>query len=237
MTLPWMTEESSRSLANNASLALIRLGQYVQGRDLAIQMFNQMTVKGILSSADFALAMITEAELCLGNLESTACWIRHWEHLLEQKRSFQNRYYNGYLSSKFLAAVYSKRYGDAEQVFSNYLASGNLRSPRHLAVSRAHLVLLRYWSGQSLPPQDDIRELMMLYERGCALGAQDTCVEALWCIAVSEGRTREASQLLSDYLNVHRRERGLPEWSLRQTTSTDPAWLKSPFAFDFARAL
>jgi hypothetical protein len=39
------------------------------------------------------------------------------------------------------------------------------------------------------------------------------------------GDSDSATQLLREYLCIHRRERTLPEWSLRHTTAADDAWL------------
>jgi hypothetical protein len=39
-----------------------------------------------------------------------------------------------------------------------------------------------------------------------------------------DGDSASATQLLTDYLLIHRRERSDPEWSLRNTTAADDAW-------------
>jgi Mrp family chromosome partitioning ATPase len=230
-----VNDDTARALASNASLALLRIGHYTEARDLALSTFEQMNAKGILGAAEFALAMLTEADICLGALESAEHWVDRWEQLANRRRAYQPRYYSGYLSTKFLIALYRGRYAEAEGILNDYLACGYLSSPRHRAVSLAHSLLLRLWAGTSSPTAVEIRELEILYERGRHLGAQDSCIEALWCIAVSAERPDHASRLLGDYLNIHRRERALPEWSLRRTTSRDPAWLTSAYASSFRK--
>ena len=69
-----------------------------------------------------------------------------------------------------------------------------------------------------------IEDLERLFARGCEFGHQDTVVEMLWCACALRGEPANASNLLSTYLRSQRRESGVVEWSLRNTTSADPFW-------------
>jgi DNA-binding SARP family transcriptional activator/tetratricopeptide (TPR) repeat protein len=216
-------DDGSTALLTNASMALVRLGHYAEAKDLAVSTFKQMIAKGIVSAAEFALSMITEAELALGNLASASHWLEEWRELTTRNRFYGNRYVKSLASTSFLCALYEERYVEAESLLSRCLALSPQTWPRIQATLVACQLLLSYRLGRALQA-DLVEELRALYARRPFGGGHDASVEALWCASMHAGRAREASQLLHEYLTVHRRERGTPEWSLRRTTARDPAW-------------
>lgn len=116
------------------------------------------------------------------------------------------------------------RFDEAEARFRAPQLRSFLTSARFKAFSLAMLLRLEQLrSGKNLPSAD-VELLRSLFTKGRSLGSQDGIVEALWCAHMLDGETALATQLLEDYLCVHRRERSLPEWSLRDTTAADSAW-------------
>ena len=100
-----------------------------------------------------------------------------------------------------------------------------MRTARYDAICSALRLRLHISQGEASSHPELVARLSDLYSRGRALGGQDTIVEMLWSAYVLSGRERKASALLTDYLSKHRRETFAPEWSLRQTTAADEAWI------------
>jgi len=73
----------------------------------------------------------------------------------------------------------------------------------------------------------DTSELRHLFERGRALGAQDSIAEALWLAQASQGAMEDAHDLLKEYISQWRRELSAADWSLRSVTRADRFWLQS----------
>jgi tetratricopeptide (TPR) repeat protein len=217
-------EDSRASLRDNAGFALLRLGHYERARDIAISTFEHTIVRGIVSTAEFALSTITDAELSLGNWEDAERWTLRWQEIAVRREKYRSRSFFGYFSAKVLLAVHSGRYEEAERVLSSLGEFGLHNTARYRALTLAYATLIKYWSDDASIPASLTSELRTLYDRGRAFGSQDSIIEALWCAATRDGNSEEASRILRDYLTVHRRERTPPEWNLRRTTRQDPAW-------------
>jgi hypothetical protein len=228
-------DEATRALAGNASLALIRLGHYEAARDIAIDIFDRTFSKGMLSGAEYALSMVIDADICLGNFANGESWMRRWETLAARRTAYKSSYFSGYYSAKLLLALNAGRFSEAEDCIDRYREFGMLGTPRFRAIGLAHSLMIKYRRGDPSLPDRDVSELHSLYERGKTLTGQDSNVEALWCATTRRGDPEAASRLLAEYLNNYRREVLLPEASLRQVTCLDPAWLTSPYASNVAK--
>jgi DNA-binding SARP family transcriptional activator len=222
-----LAHQRDRSLALNSCLALSRLGQYAEASALASSIFDQTFSRGLLSSAEFALSMITEAEVATGNWGTAAEWLARWECLAEKRRPYQSRFFSGYVSSKYAVLLHEQRYTEARGFANDNSLHGFLTDARFRALSLSHSIILQYRMGESLS-EEAIGEVRTLYDRGRSLGGQDICVEALWSADTFGGRQDSASCLLREYLCLYRRERGPAGWNLRSATASDPAWLESP---------
>jgi DNA-binding SARP family transcriptional activator/tetratricopeptide (TPR) repeat protein len=224
VTTPSSGADFRNSVRDNASLALLRLGHYERARDRAIYTFEYLIARGAVWNAEFALSIVTDAEVSLGNWESAERWTQRWHEIATRRARYQSRFVSGYFSTKMLLAIHHGRYEEAERVLSTLGEFGLLHAARYRALTLAYMTLIKYWSEDAALPDSLTGELRSLYARGQSFGAQDPIVEALWCAATREGRTDEASRMLKDYLTTHRRERTRPEWNLRRTTAQDPAW-------------
>ena len=121
------------------------------------------------------------------------------------------------------------RYDEAESlIFAPGRDSSVLSSDRHKAVCLAMLMRLKQMRGFEVDGEE-VQALERLYVKGRDLGGQDQIVEALWCARVLSKDEIGASNILAEYLLQHRRERSLPDWSLRHATSADEAWDEASF--------
>jgi hypothetical protein len=223
--------DGSKAFLSNTGLALLRLGYYAAARDIGIRIFEHTFAKGILTGAEYALTIIAEAEICLGNFASAERWLDRWQSLAERRSKYESRFCAGYFSSKLQLAVHAERFIEAEGYLASYRDYGLNVSPRYKAVELSHSIILRYRRGDALLPEKDVSNLWSLYDRGKTYCGQDSQVEALWCHLMMRDEPEAASRLLGDYLNKYRRERPLPEASLCRVTAADPAWLSSPHSY------
>jgi DNA-binding SARP family transcriptional activator len=73
-------------------------------------------------------------------------------------------------------------------------------------------------------PADLIQNMLAWHMRVRRLGRHDDFMLALWTVLRNHQREHEASQLLGEYLQHHRRELGPCSYMLRMRTSQDRAW-------------
>jgi hypothetical protein len=131
----------------------------------------------------------------------------------------------GFTGNAGLLAMLKGRYDEAEKYF---LASKGhyslLEAARYEATTLALLSRNQQLRSNTNLGEEQGARLRDLYNRGKSFGSQDPIVETLWCALTLDGDSASASRLLRDYLSIHRRERSLPEWSLRRATAADDAW-------------
>jgi DNA-binding SARP family transcriptional activator len=80
------------------------------------------------------------------------------------------------------------------------------------------------FSGESWSPDEHLVALLTFHEIGKHLTRHDDHMEVLWQTLRAVGQPQRASDLLSEYLRHHRRERRPCRYMLRVRTNSDPAW-------------
>ena len=70
----------------------------------------------------------------------------------------------------------------------------------------------------------ELHSLLQWHQLAKAFGRHDDEMEALWVALNAHGEGALATELLSEYLSHHRRERRGPGYLLRRNTAGDPSW-------------
>lgn len=218
--------ETSMRARTFAAFALYRLRDSLSAGRACEQTFEFMSAHGVLSEAVYAASLRTEIAIADGEFEIAREWLLKSRVAARSGTPHQVSPNSGFYANAGVLAMRDGRYDEAEDFLLFPLREyAILSAARYRAVSIALSLRLRQLRGDDMQGCSDLPILSSLFARGRNLGGQDAVVEALWCALMLNGETHEASKLLSDYLTIHRRERSQPEWSLRNTTAADDAWL------------
>jgi DNA-binding SARP family transcriptional activator len=208
-----------------AGYALLRLGELKRASHVFVASYHYMVANGAYSHALYSSALVASAAIRSGDLPLADFWMRRSEAAARGGAAHEQSPSAGHHSNAATLAMYNGRYDEAERlIFEPGRDSSVLSSDRYKAVCLAMLVRLKQMRCIDVDP-GEVETLAQLYFKGCKLGGQDQIVEALWCVRILSGDAMAASELLAEYLTEHRRERSVPDWSLRHTTAADEAWL------------
>ena len=222
---PSVVEESIRA-RNFAAFAFYRLRALDDAVSLCDASYDFMKSRGVLNHALYSASLRTEIALTSGNFALASEWLAKAEQAAGGIEPHQLSPNSGLYSNAGILAMMEGRFEDAERfVFAPEKDYSILAAARYRAVSCAISVRLRQRRATNDITDPEIAALELLYLKGRNLGGQDIVVEALWCALVLRGATKEASRMLSEYLKLHRREPGEPDWSLMHATAADDAWL------------
>jgi hypothetical protein len=217
-------EEDSLSARRDAGYALSRLGRFECARPVLLANYQFMLAHHVLGEAAYALALLGDNAICVGNVAEAVDWIQRADNC-HSLTGVATKRRAGVLSAKASLAIDGGRIDEAEaivdELWDRYPV---VRTPRLGAVAMSLRMRIKLARGDSAAVAALAVELQRSYERGSHLGGQDHVVEALWCAAHSIGNGAYATKLLAEYLNSRRREKTPPEASLRTTTASDPAW-------------
>lgn len=217
--------EIVRQARHFAAFSFYRLRQSHLAAPICEANYEFTIARGILSDALYAASLRTDIAIADGDFIAARTWFSKCETAARGVSPNIHAPNAGYYANAGMLAMREGRFDDAEQSFLKPLREYSLqRVPRHRSVSLALSIRLKQLRGDTIFNETDEQELNALYEKGRSLGEQDTVVEALWCARNLRGDTTGASALLTEYLSVHRRERGFPEFSLFSSTSSDGAW-------------
>ena len=210
-----------------AGYALLRLGELERASEVFSASYYWMIGQGAYNQALYAAALRTSAAIKAGDFGSAAIWMSNSEAAVRGGAPHQQSPSSGHHSNAAALAMHQGRYDEAESlIFAPGRESSVLSSDRHKAVCLAMSIRLKQMRGFEVDGEE-LSALDLLYFKGRDLGGQDQIVEALWCARVLSKDETGASKILSDYLLQYRRERSLPDWSLRHTTAADEAWLEA----------
>ena len=222
-----LLDDECRTARRFASYSLYRLMLAADARVILEADYDFMSANGIRSEALYAASLLTEIAIAEGDFEGAEYWFGESGRQLRGASAHRLAPNSGYYSSAALFLMRQGRYHDAAaSIAMPQKEDSRMRTARYEAICIALTLRLRLLTGEVSSHPDLVARLRELYERGRALGGQDTIVELLWCADVVGGREQEASNLLGDYLGIYRRERLQAEWSLRHTTAADAAWLQ-----------
>jgi DNA-binding SARP family transcriptional activator len=129
------------------------------------------------------------------------------------------------------------------------IASGDFREARALIEAMTHQIprlkhglnqhavflhRLRYEQVcEGVPCSDaDLARQLQWHQSARSYGRHDNQMEMLWVSLRSRGREVEASETLTEYLSVSRRDRRPAQYLLRTRTAEDPAWRDASTARD-----
>jgi DNA-binding SARP family transcriptional activator len=212
------------SSRRNAGYALNRMGRGDLARPILVADCAYMLQRHVLSEAMFSMIVLAESALYDGDLATTRTWLQKAAGILEhapQSRALRGGYYSAAAGLAIIEGQFSMAEHFVDQAHAHFPA---IRSPRFEAIEIALRLRIALARGETDPNPTSVARLRELYGHGARLGAQDTVVEVLWLVETVRGRSVAAHELLAEYLTKLRRERAMPEWSLRVTTGTDPAW-------------
>ena len=217
--------DDCRTARRFASFALYRLQCIPLARHILEADYSFMNLNTIRSEAMYSASLLTEIAIIVGDFDTAARWFAETERHLRGATAHKLSPNSGYYSSAALLEMMKGDYALAEELIAlPQLEDSRMKTARYESICIALRLRLYLYRGGLDNYHDLIGHLRTLYERGRALGGQDSIVEMLWCAEVLAGREEAASLLLRDYLSLHRRETSKPEWQLQHTTAADPAW-------------
>jgi hypothetical protein len=211
----------------HAAFAFYRIGhshltQSILEPDFALLMSCRM-----YGLALYAASVLAGAAISAGDFEAAERWFSQSQHALRGDAAHRLNPNAGYGANAGALAMRQGRYAEAREYFLAPLRHYTiLEGARYRGVMLSYILRIQQLSSGTNLSRGELDELRELYDKGKQLGGQDTLVEALWCALILEGDATAANQLLRDFLLVHRRERSIPEWSLRHATAADDAWLE-----------
>jgi hypothetical protein len=227
--------EISSSARSFAAFAFHRLRDAHRASLIAEESFAFVSERGALSEALYFASLRTDVAITEGDFEAARLWLDKSDEVARGGLPSKLSPNSGYYANAGVLSMREGRYAEAEEFFRFPLREYSiLAAARYRAISIAISLRLRQLSGQEIADGETVGLLAQLYDKGRNMGGQDTIVETLWCAYVMSGEEQTASELLRDYLATHRRERSLPEWSLRHTTAADMAWQAYTLQSDFS---
>jgi hypothetical protein len=209
----------------NALFALQILGEAVAFRPTASATYALMLERKIYTEAVYVAVTLAEDALALGDFRTALDWLSRASEVVSRVHETAEGVIQGYLSALSNVAVHVGEYSTAKRLLIQVHKRLRLvATPRLRAINAAYLIRLSGLEGLQLPTGCDLDQLRKDYEAGCRLGRQDTVVEGLWLAYSLIGSAEAANALLDEYFTKHRREECPSEWSLWNSTRTDPFW-------------
>lgn len=158
-----------------------------------------------------------------GNIEEARGWMQQSETLVAENPELPLPI--EYLSAGIDLALTCGNETHARALVSQMQENSRVYSSGRL---RNDLLLYRLRVEQYCQPApacaNDVAELIRFHHIAKRFGRHDDHMDVLWVALNSVGRKEEASRLLLEYLQVHRRERRGCRYILRLRTAEDPAW-------------
>jgi len=210
---------------NYAAFAFSRIGRAALAKSILEPDFEYLMSHRVYGHALYAASILTSMAISVGDFDDAQMWFRNSLIAVRGETPHQLNPNAGFGSNAGILAMRQGRYEEAKECFLEPLRHYSiLAGARYRGIMLSYLLRIQQLStGTNLSPEE-LGLLRDLYNKGRHLGGQDHIVEALWSAHILDGDSAGASQLLSDYLLLHRRERFLPDWSLRHTTAADDAW-------------
>jgi hypothetical protein len=209
----------------NALFALHALGCSEAFHLAAHAIYAYVRSRKVYSEGVYVANLIAERFLQEGNLEAAIDWSARAASDVHRIHPTGGGVTQGFYSTLAFVASAFGRWQLAERALR--IVGDRLpliRSPRLAAVDSALWMRLRLLSGGEAPSAEALACLENAHRLGKTFGRQDSIVEALWLAYRAKDQAGRASELLRDYLTSTRRERSLPEWSLRYYTREDRTW-------------
>jgi hypothetical protein len=209
----------------NALFALQILGEEVAFRPNASATYELMLERKIYTEAVYVAVTLAEGALALGDYPIALDWLSRASAVVGRVHETAEGVIQGFMSALSSMAVHAGEYSIAAQLLVQVQKRLRLvATPRLRAINAAYLIRLARLQGLPMPVDCNPNQLAKDYEAGCRLGRQDTVVEGLWLAYSDKGAQGGASRLLHEYFTKHRRETGLSDWSLWNSTQSDPFW-------------
>jgi hypothetical protein len=209
----------------NALFALHALGCSEDFHSPAHAIYDHMRARKVYSGTVYVANLIAERFLQEGDLEGAIDWSARAADDVRRVHPTAGGVAHGFYSTlAFIASTFG-RWQLAERALTVVGQRLSLiRTPRLGTIDNALWMRLRLLSGGEAPTEDALTCLEKAHHLGRSFGRQDSIVEALWLAYRANGQIERASELLRGYLTSTRRERSVPEWSLRYYTREDRTW-------------
>jgi hypothetical protein len=209
----------------NALFALQILGASHLLRPTARATFDLVRERKVHTEAVYIAVALAEDAIACGDLASALNWLFGSANSLGYINRTSHGVAQSYLSALASVAALQGEFASAASLLADVERRLSFAAaPRLQAVTLALRVRLAALQGTLSDSSFDLEALRSRYAAGKSLGRQDHVVEALWLLLRASGEPAEASLVLDQYLRVHRREIGPPEWPLWLATRTDSSW-------------
>lgn len=211
----------------NCSLARFHVGEDLSATERAIESYFECVDASMTAAALTAAAHIAGVYFDNGNITRASEWQERARELAATAQQ-PDAALHGICVEIDLALVA----GDESRARSalkimhehpRHFSSARLRNDRFVYSLRVEQMC----DGSFVVSDRDMTELLRYHHRAKRLGRHDDHMDVLWVALSARGQSALASELLQDYLRVHRRERRLCRFMLRRRTASDPAWLAS----------
>ena len=205
----------------NATLALQIVGDAQEALHHLERCYPLACVAGMQSSSILIASRLASFALDDGDIESAVIWSgRATERASELS---DGRLPSDYLSVKADLAFVT---GDTQSARTFVAAmqenAHQYEAPRYRVTRLAYRQRLD--SGGGTLSDEALHELLEWHHAAKAFGRHDDDMEAVWTCLRDRGEASAASELLRDYLFIHRREVRAPRYMLKALTAGDPVW-------------
>jgi len=130
-----------------------------------------------------------------------------------------------YLTSQTDLALISGRFDEARSIVNQMASRNPLTSTARVASEQlVYRIRLAQFTGNLIPDEDQMRELLSWHDRARFFGRYDDHMEILWTALRAMGDEERAAALLREYMSESRRELRPPSYLLRWRTAEDPYW-------------
>lgn len=214
----------------NAALALQLAGESNEATSHLEDCYSQLLATAAIPTCILVASRL--ASFCLddGDIDSASRWVRRAEAHVSS--GLTGRLPSDYLSARADLAIIAGDFASARLSIATMRDTSPLyKAPRFRMELLSYGLRLAQCEGQ-LGSASDVDELFSWHLRARVYGRHDDDMDALWVALVQRQKQSLASELLSDYLQIHRRETRPCGYFLRMRTASDPAWLKGSLHLD-----
>jgi DNA-binding SARP family transcriptional activator len=219
----------------NASLALRLVGTSNDSLDHLEALHAELVAMGAVPLSVLVASRAASFLLDDGDVASARRWVRRAD-------SARGNRTLSWLPAEYISvqtdlALVAGDLDRAERLIATMRDAAPLyEAPRFRMELMSYALRLAQYAGDATS-ESDVDELLAWHLRARSYGRHDDNMDALWVALVQQGKAVLASELLGDYLRVHRRELRPCSYFLRVRTASDPAWPTRLSANDASLAL